>query len=108
VHGAALPAGPGALAAAVKGLALVVRGLADLDRAISSAGGIAWDELDDGLMLRRLPGVFACGEMIDWDAPTGGFLLQACFATAHRAAAGVRRFLASPPGEIPAAFGATA
>ncbi len=107
VHGAALPGAPDALAAAIKRLALGVRGLADLDRAISSAGGIAWDELDAGLMLRRLPGVFACGEMIDWDAPTGGFLLQACFATAHRAAAGVRRFLGSPPGEIPSAFGAT-
>jgi predicted Rossmann fold flavoprotein len=62
-----------------------------LAEAISSAGGIRWDELDANLMLRKLPGVFACGEMIDWDAPTGGYLLQAAFATgtrAGRAAAG--------------------
>ncbi len=59
--------------------------------AISSAGGVAWRELDDGLMLRKLPGLFVAGEMIDWEAPTGGYLLQGCFATgtrAGRAAAG--------------------
>jgi uncharacterized flavoprotein (TIGR03862 family) len=49
--------------------------------AISSAGGIAWSELDDHLMIKRLPGVFVAGEMIDWEAPTGGYLLQGCFAT---------------------------
>jgi hypothetical protein len=49
--------------------------------AISSAGGIRWEELDENLMLRKLPGVFVAGEMIDWEAPTGGYLLQACFAT---------------------------
>jgi predicted flavoprotein YhiN len=48
-------------------------------------------------MLTRRPGVFVCGEMIDWDAPTGGYLLQACFATARRAAEGVRAFLAATP-----------
>ena len=52
-----------------------------LDEAISSAGGIAWHELDQNLMLKKLPGVFVVGEMIDWEAPTGGYLLQACFAT---------------------------
>lgn len=56
-----------------------------LAEAISSAGGIRWDELDENLMLRKLPGVFVCGEMIDWDAPTGGYLLQAAFATGTRA-----------------------
>jgi uncharacterized flavoprotein (TIGR03862 family) len=56
-----------------------------LAEAISSAGGIRWDELDGNLMLRKLPGVFLCGEMIDWDAPTGGYLLQAAFATGTRA-----------------------
>ena len=56
--------------------------------AISSAGGVAWDELDEMLMLRRLPGVFVAGEMIDWEAPTGGYLLQGCFATGTRAARG--------------------
>jgi predicted flavoprotein YhiN len=54
-------------------------------RAISSAGGLAWTELDENLMLRRLPGVFACGEMLDWEAPTGGYLLQACFSTGRAA-----------------------
>ena len=52
--------------------------------AISSAGGIRWEELDENLMLRKLPGVFVAGEMIDWEAPTGGYLLQACFATGTR------------------------
>lgn len=56
-----------------------------LEEAISSAGGVAWDELDDGLMIRRMPGVFVAGEMIDWDAPTGGYLIQGCFATGTRA-----------------------
>ena len=90
IHGAALPEAPDTLARAIKNLPLAVHGLAALDRAISSAGGIAWDELDDGLMLKRRPGVFACGEMLDWDAPTGGYLLQACFATARHAAEAVR------------------
>ena len=53
--------------------------------AISSAGGVPWRELDENLMLRKLPGVFVAGEMIDWEAPTGGYLLQGCFATATRA-----------------------
>ena len=56
-----------------------------LAEAISSAGGVRWEELDENLMLRKLPGVFVCGEMIDWDAPTGGYLLQAAFATGTRA-----------------------
>ncbi len=54
-------------------------------RAISSAGGLAWSEVDDTLMLARQPGIFACGEMLDWEAPTGGYLLQACFATGRAA-----------------------
>ncbi len=53
--------------------------------AISSAGGVSWDELDDSLMLKKLPGVFCAGEMMDWEAPTGGYLLQGCFATGTRA-----------------------
>ena len=93
IHGGRVPEEPAKLAAALKALKLRVTGVAPIDRAISSAGGIAWSELDDRLMLRRLPGVFACGEMIDWEAPTGGYLLQACFATGMRAAAGVRDFL---------------
>jgi uncharacterized flavoprotein (TIGR03862 family) len=53
--------------------------------AISTAGGVCWSELDENLMLKKLPGVFCAGEMIDWEAPTGGFLLQGCFATGTRA-----------------------
>jgi len=59
-----------------------------LAEAISSAGGVRWSELDDSLMVRRLPGVFVAGEMMDWDAPTGGYLMQGCFATGTRAARG--------------------
>lgn len=54
--------------------------------AISSAGGVCWDEVDRDLMLKRLPGIFVAGEMIDWEAPTGGYLMQGCFATGTRAA----------------------
>ncbi|MEO5715106.1 MAG: TIGR03862 family flavoprotein [Luteolibacter sp.] len=57
-----------------------------IDEAISSAGGICWSETDRSLMLKKLPGIFIAGEMIDWEAPTGGYLMQGCFATATRAA----------------------
>ena len=63
--------------------------------AISTAGGVAWDALDDSLMLRGHPGLFCAGEMIAWDAPTGGYLLQGCFATGTRAAQGATKFLQS-------------
>jgi uncharacterized flavoprotein (TIGR03862 family) len=69
------------LAGLIKALPLQVNGCFPIARAISSAGGLAWSEMDENLMLRRLPGVFACGEMLDWEAPTGGYLLQACFST---------------------------
>lgn len=59
-----------------------------ITEAISSAGGVRWSELDSTLMLKNLPGVFVAGEMIDWDAPTGGYLIHGCFATATRAASG--------------------
>jgi len=81
---------PETLAAAIKAVPLTVTGLAGMDKAISSAGGVPFEALDTGLMLRARPGVFVAGEMIDWEAPTGGYLLQACFATgaaAGRAAA---------------------
>jgi uncharacterized flavoprotein (TIGR03862 family) len=81
------------LAGLAKSFPVQLRGPRPLDEAISSAGGVAWAELDENLMLRRLPGVFCAGEMIDWEAPTGGYLLQGCFATATRAARGVERFL---------------
>jgi uncharacterized flavoprotein (TIGR03862 family) len=79
----------GDLATLVKALPLTTRGMAGLARAISSAGGIAWPELDERFMLRRHPGLFAAGEMLDWEAPTGGYLLQACFATGIAAAKGM-------------------
>jgi uncharacterized flavoprotein (TIGR03862 family) len=69
----------------VKNFALPLRGPRPVAEAISSAGGILWSELDENLMLRKLPGIFVAGEMIDWEAPTGGYLLQGCFATATRA-----------------------
>jgi uncharacterized flavoprotein (TIGR03862 family) len=74
------------LAAAVKNFSLPLTGPRPLAEAISSAGGVRWSELDAGLMLKKLPGVFLAGEMIDWEAPTGGYLLQGCFATATRTA----------------------
>lgn len=69
----------------VKNFALPLLGPRPVAEAISSAGGIRWSELDQNLMLRKLPGIFVAGEMIDWEAPTGGYLLQGCFATATRA-----------------------
>lgn len=88
-----LPADPAPLAALIKSLPLSVTGTSGIERAISTAGGIALDEIDEGLMLTRRPGVFIAGEMLDWDAPTGGYLLQACFATGHAAGAAVVRRL---------------
>jgi uncharacterized flavoprotein (TIGR03862 family) len=75
-----------ALATATKNCTLKLTRPRPLAEAISSAGGVRWRELDAALMLRRLPGIFIAGEMIDWDAPTGGYLLQGCFATATHAA----------------------
>ncbi|MDW3215316.1 MAG: TIGR03862 family flavoprotein [Ilumatobacteraceae bacterium] len=79
--GPALPDEPAAMAALVKHVPIAVDDLMPIDRAISTAGGISLDELDTDLMLRRRPGTFVAGEMIDWDAPTGGYLLQASFST---------------------------
>jgi len=87
---------PMALAVLVKALPLRVSGTAGLDRAISTAGGIRFDALDQNFMLNALPGVFAAGEMLDWEAPTGGYLLQASFATGAAAARGMIRFLNRP------------
>jgi uncharacterized flavoprotein (TIGR03862 family) len=91
--GADLPSDPLALAAAVKGAPVTLIASAPIDRAISSAGGIAWSQIDEGAMLRGLPGVFAAGEMLDWEAPTGGYLLQACFATGLAAADGMLSYI---------------
>jgi uncharacterized flavoprotein (TIGR03862 family) len=70
--------------ARVKNFTVALRGPRPIAEAISSAGGVSWSELDETLMLRKLPGIFVAGEMIDWEAPTGGYLLQGCFATATR------------------------
>lgn len=91
--GGTLPVEPAALARLVKAAPLRLTGMASLARAISTAGGIRAEEIDRDFMLRRLPGVFVAGEMIDWEAPTGGYLLQACFATGVAAAEGIGRFL---------------
>jgi uncharacterized flavoprotein (TIGR03862 family) len=79
------PSTPAELAALAKSCPVFLKGSRPIAEAISSAGGVLWEELDDDLMLRKFPGVFVCGEMIDWDAPTGGYLLQAAFATGTRA-----------------------
>ena len=81
------------LARLAKHYPLPLREARPIEEAISSAGGVRWDELDDHLMLRKWPGIFCAGEMIDWEAPTGGYLLQGCFSTASRASAGVLEFL---------------
>jgi uncharacterized flavoprotein (TIGR03862 family) len=81
------------LATRINAVPVELNGTAPIARAISTAGGIAFDELDAGFMIRRLPGVFAAGEMLDWEAPTGGYLLQACFATGAAAGRGVLEWL---------------
>ncbi len=86
-------ADPEKLAAAIKDLPIPLIAARPLEKAISSAGGIDFVALDEHLMLRALPGVFCAGEMLDWEAPTGGYLLTACFATGRWAAMGVRQFL---------------
>jgi uncharacterized flavoprotein (TIGR03862 family) len=86
---------PSELAAAIKGLALPVTATRPLDEAISTAGGVGFAAMDDGLMLRGQPGVFCAGEMLDWEAPTGGYLLTACLASGRVAGLGARRWLAA-------------
>jgi uncharacterized flavoprotein (TIGR03862 family) len=81
------------LASMVNGVSIRLDGVASLERAISTAGGIALGEIDEQFMLRRLPGVFAAGEMLDWEAPTGGYLLQASFATGAAAGRGALAWL---------------
>ncbi|MBC7620929.1 MAG: TIGR03862 family flavoprotein [Candidatus Saccharibacteria bacterium] len=87
------------LAAAIKGLPVKLAAARPLDEAISSAGGVLFEVLAPDLMLEQLPGVFCAGEMLDWEAPTGGYLLQACFASGHRAAQGVVQYVALHKGK---------
>jgi uncharacterized flavoprotein (TIGR03862 family) len=82
------------LAASINAVPVQLTGVASIARAISSAGGVAFDQLDADFMLRRLPGVLAAGEMLDWEAPTGGYLLQGCFATGFAAGKGAAKWLA--------------
>jgi len=84
---------PVTLANAIKSLPLTLAAPRPLDEAISSAGGVRFEALDPHLMLRDLPGVFCTGEMLDWEAPTGGYLLTACFASGRAAGQGVLNYL---------------
>lgn len=91
---------PSRLAKALKALPLRLCTPRPIDEAISTAGGVAWTELDDHLMLRKRPGVFCAGEMLDWEAPTGGYLLTGCIATGRAAGMGALAWwegLAEPP-----------
>jgi uncharacterized flavoprotein (TIGR03862 family) len=99
---ASLP--PAKLAALINAVPVQLNGVAPIARAISTAGGISFGELDAHFMIRRLPGLFAVGEMLDWEAPTGGYLLQASFATGVAAGRGALRWLGRH-GEEPGAAG---
>ena len=95
--GRPLPSDPRALAATLKSLPVPLGAPRPLAEAISSAGGISWDSLSKDLELRAQPSMFAAGEMLDWEAPTGGYLLTACLASGrHAGRAAARRLLASP------------
>lgn len=91
-------ADPCALAARIKALPITLLAPRPLDEAISSAGGVAWSSLTSALMLQALPGVFCAGEMLDWEAPTGGYLLTACWATGRTAGQGAADWLATTSG----------
>jgi hypothetical protein len=86
---------PEQLAAALQHLPICLLRPRPVAEAISSAGGVARAALDENLMLHALPGFFCAGEMLDWEAPTGGYLLTACMATAQQAAAGIAQYLAA-------------
>jgi uncharacterized flavoprotein (TIGR03862 family) len=84
---------PALLAMAIKKLSVTLTATRPIDEAISSAGGVAAKELDASYMLKKIPGVFCAGEMLDWDAPTGGYLLTGCFASGRAAGNGVVSYL---------------
>jgi len=86
-------ADPARLARLIKALPASLSAARPIDEAISSAGGVCLAALDDRLMLRELPGVFCAGEMLDWEAPTGGYLLTACMASGRVAGEGAARWL---------------
>ncbi|KJC55128.1 NAD(FAD)-utilizing dehydrogenase [Bradyrhizobium sp. LTSP849] len=85
---------PADLAELINGIPVQLTGVAPIARAISTAGGVTFGEIDEDFMIHKLPGVFAAGEMLDWEAPTGGYLLQASFATGAAAGRGVLAWLA--------------
>jgi predicted flavoprotein YhiN len=84
---------PRQLASAIKALPIVLTGVRPIDEAISTAGGVMFEDMDRNLMLNKLPSVFCAGEMLDWEAPTGGYLLTACLASGQRAGKGVLAYL---------------
>ena len=88
---------PVQLAMRIKALPIMCERPSPIDEAISTAGGVVFDALDENLMLKNLPGVFCAGEMLDWDAPTGGYLLTACFASGYVAGQGVVKRLGCIP-----------
>ncbi len=85
------------LAALIKAAPVTLTGIKPVATAISTAGGISFGALDDHFMVKSKPGVFAAGEMLDWEAPTGGYLLQASFATGVAAGTGALAFLSNAP-----------
>jgi hypothetical protein len=89
---------PAAQARAIKAAPVPLLRPRPLDEAISAAGGVAWENLDETLMLKAMPGVFCAGEMLDWEAPTGGYLLTACLALGRAAGAAAARHATSPIG----------
>ncbi len=93
--GLELPNDPAALARLIKAAPIRLTHAAPLERAISTAGGVAFDAVDADLRLKALPSVSVAGEMLDWEAPTGGYLLQACFASGAWAAKGLLKRLSS-------------
>ena len=92
-----LPTEATAIAGLAKAVPIPVDGLAPVDRAISTAGGVALDAIDDTGMLVDRPGTWVAGEMVAWDAPTGGYLIQACLSTGHRAGVAAARWAAEHP-----------
>jgi len=84
---------PASFAQAVKSLPITLTGPRPIEEAISSAGGVGWNSVDENLMVKSHPGIFVAGEMLDWEAPTGGYLMQGCFFTGTRAGRAAAKFL---------------
>ena len=97
LHQRGLARDPDSLSRLIKALPLTLNAARPLDEAISSAGGVGLDALDAGYMTRAVPGLFCCGEMLDWEAPTGGYLLTACLATGRAAGQGALAWLRAQP-----------